>query len=329
MEKFLESNPISRSQIYKELKQLKDDLLEAQWGLKEATTEYEKEDLKEYINYLKMELGWRLIDCGDYEGGLILYQSLPSKTHGEYKANGVARALLEMRRFDDARKTLVEGLKQYPKSSCLWNSLGNVLLELNNELEALKVFEVALKFALPEGEASILYNKSLALNRLGYYGDAEGILQELIKKNPNNPDYIIEMGYCSLYRRDSNDAIDWFLKAKTLGHSCPEIYDGLYCVYRGMSLWSESLEIALRGLQEFPEAPRFYELVGHAYMERKWLGDAKDIIEKGLKKFPDDEGLKELLEKVGDETDDPHGGEILGLLLIVAAVSAHKKLRKK
>lgn len=83
----MESNSMNKIQIYREINQLKDDLSEAQWGLKQATTEFEKEDLREYINYLKMELGWRLIDYGDYEGGLILYQSLPAKTHGEYKAN--------------------------------------------------------------------------------------------------------------------------------------------------------------------------------------------------------------------------------------------------
>jgi Flp pilus assembly protein TadD len=326
----MDSTASKKIRTYKEIKKLKADLSEAQRELKQAATEYEKEDLKEYVNYLEMELGWRLIDCGDYESGLILYQSLPSKTHGEYKANGTARALLEMKKFDEARKTLVEGLKQYAKSSCLWNTLGNVLLELNNELEALKCFRVALKFASPEGKASILYNKSLVFNRLGYYEDAEEILGELIKNNPNNPDYLIEMGYCSLNRGDSNHALEWFLKAKALGHSSPEVFDGLYCAYTEMNLLNESLEVALRGLQEFPEIPRFYELVGHAYMGRNWFNDSKDIIEIGLKKFPDDEGLKELLEKVGDKIDDPpDGGELLGLLLIVTALLAHKKFKRR
>lgn len=203
-------------------------------------------------------------------------------------------------------------------------------LELNDELEALKCFEVSLKFTPPGGKASILYNKSLALNRLGYYRDCQEILRELIENNPNDPDYLIEMGYCSLNREDWNDALEWFLKAKALGTSSPEIYDGLYCAYLGMNLWDESLEAALMGLKEFSEMPRFYELVGHAYMERNWLGDAKDILETGIRKFPADEGIKELLQKVEDRIDDPpEGGELLTLLLIVAAVSAHKKLRKK
>jgi hypothetical protein len=95
-----------------------------------------------------------------------------------------------------------------------------------------------------------------------------------------------------------------------------------------MSLWSESLKIALRGLKEFPEMPRFYELVGHAYLERKWVNEAKDILEKGLRKFPSDEGVKELLQKVDDKIDDPpEGGELLGLILLIAVI--HKKLRKK
>ena len=80
--------------------------------------------MKEMTDDMKLKLAWSCIECREYESGLILYQSLPEKTYGEHKANGVARALLEMKKLDYAKKTLVEGLKQYPKSSCLWNTLG-------------------------------------------------------------------------------------------------------------------------------------------------------------------------------------------------------------
>ena len=44
----------------------------------------------------------------------------------------------------------------------------------------------------------------------------------------------------------------------------------------------------------------------------------------------EDENLKERFQKSEDDIDDPpDGGEILGLLLIMAAVSAHKKLKKR
>jgi hypothetical protein len=77
MEKVLESNPMdgntsNKIQIYRELKKLQDDLLEIQQELKRAKSKSEKEKLKDLINDLKMDLGWKLFDCGEYEKGLAL-----------------------------------------------------------------------------------------------------------------------------------------------------------------------------------------------------------------------------------------------------------------
>jgi hypothetical protein len=54
------------------------------------------------------------------------------------------------------------------------------------------------------------------------------------------------------------------------------------------------------------------------------------MYKKRLKKFPDAQGLREILEKVEDDIDDPskgHKSPHLGLLLLMALL--YKKLMKK
>lgn len=63
-------------------------------------------------------------------------------------------------------------------------------------------------------------------------------------------------------------------------------------------------------------------------MSRRWLNDARDIVSGGLKKFPKDEGLKELLKAIEDEIDNPDDDDkkppIKEILIISALI---KKLR--
>jgi lipopolysaccharide biosynthesis regulator YciM len=122
-------------------------------------------------------------------------------------------------------------------------------------------------------------------------------------------------------------ARDIFEKRK---NDISEIYDGLYSAYQEMGLRNEAMELVLQGLKEFPDVPHLYELLGRAFFERKWVNEAKEILEQGLRKFPSDEGIKELLQEVEDDLDDPQGGEklpIFGLILLMTLI--RRKLRRK
>ena len=74
-----------------------------------------------------------------------------------------------------------------------------------------------------------------------------------------------------------------------------------------------------KGLREFPDEPYMYANLGQGYFEKGWTDEARNVLQQGLKKFPDDERIKELLEKIEDETDDPNKGKkppIIMLLLL-------------
>jgi len=98
----------------------------------------------------------------------------------------------------------------------------------------------------------------------------------------------------------------------------------------GLGMKKEAMEIALEGLTKFPnEDSVLYHNAGTTFLETGCVEEARNVVQKGVEKFPDDEELKTFLKDVENDLDDPPGGEILGSLLIVAAVSAHKKLKKK
>jgi hypothetical protein len=69
-----ESNVTSN---YGKLEALQRKFLSAQREYQQTGSEGEKRRLKRSINHLKMDLAWTLLDCGEYEKGLILYNSLP------------------------------------------------------------------------------------------------------------------------------------------------------------------------------------------------------------------------------------------------------------
>lgn len=295
----MDSNTSNKIQVYKEIKKLKADLSEAEHELKQANERCEKEKLKDLINEIKLDLGWALLECGEYEKGLAVYASVSGLHYQERKYNGIAIALTELGRYDEAKRMLEIGLRKFPKSYALWTGLGILSDYIGDYSGALKSFDTALRFNYGENSGS-LYNKALILIKLGSYRDASSIIDDLIEKYPEDPKYLAERGYLSLEMECPEEALRYLQKAMELYERFPTvdagvaIYTGLCCVYMGLGMKREAMEISL----------------------------------EGLTKFPDDEELKKFLRDVETDMDDPDGDTkpFLGLLLLALL---HKKLRKK
>jgi len=70
--------------------------------------------------------------------------------------------------------------------------------------------------------------------------------------------------------------------------------------------------------------------LGETYFEHGWISEASDVINKGLKKFPDDKRLKAVLERIEDETDNSDDSKkppFLGIMILLSLII--EKLRKK
>ena len=320
----------------KEKKELLQKLFEARMDLEKTKSARKRRHLQEYIDGLKVDLAWTLLDCKEYEKGLALLSSVSWTTHGEMKCNGMARALTEMGHYDEARGLLNRGLRTYPHSYALWTAMGAIYESLGDDFESLKCIETALRYA-PEDNSTGLYNKALALMRIGRPREAVPILEGLFERYPEDPKYLSDRGVCALEMGYPQEALQYYQKAMEIWERNPSVYTGI-CIYAGLcstymelGMKREGMEIALEGLKKFPdEDPVLYQNVGAAFWEMGWRHEAIEVLNKGIDKFPDDEELKQFLKDAEDDTEDPDGGvkpPVLGLMLFMAILQ--KRFRKR
>lgn len=317
------------------LKDLEEKYLCAREQLKQAETKSRKRKLKERMEDIKVDLAWELLDRGEHEKGLALYVSVSGAKHREWKCNGIARALIEMRHYGEARTILEKGLKEFPESSALWTCLGNLHNILGDHSEALICFEAAIR--CDSENSNLRYNKGLALMGLGSYTDAASIMDRLIEEYPQEPLYLAERGNCALESGYPREALQYYQEAMALFPESPKtdtgicIYAGLSAAYIELGMKREAIMTALEGLKRFPDEDSvLYYNAGAAFLGMGWRKEALEVLQKGVEKFPNEEDLEKFLKEVEDDMDDPDKSDrppILGLLLLIAML--HKRRGNK
>jgi predicted Zn-dependent protease len=91
----------------------------------------------------------------------------------------------------------------------------------------------------------------------------------------------------------------------------------------------EAMETALEGISRYPDKePCLYYNLASALTGMGRKEEATEVLESGIKRFPESEHLKKLLIDIED-MDDPHGGTsaTFGILLLVVWVK--RRLRRR
>ncbi|MCX8119183.1 MAG: tetratricopeptide repeat protein [Desulfobacterota bacterium] len=172
------------------------------------------------------------MDQREYKRALKLYRSLPWKSFGEVKFNGYARALTEMGFYEEARKFLEEGLKVYPDSYVLWVAMAALYETMGSYFEALECVEEALN-CFPEDDSVALYNKALVLMRIGCYGEAREIMDELMERAPRDPKILTQRGYLALEMGYPGEALGYYQRAMKVWQEDPTLNEGI-SIYSGL-----------------------------------------------------------------------------------------------
>lgn len=319
-----------------EVKCLEDELYCLEKKLSSLKDASRRKALRNIIDEVKADLGWVLMDQREYERALKLYLSLPWRSYGEVKFNGLARALTEMGFYKEARELLEEGLRRYADSYVLWVAMAALYETMGSYFDALECLEKAFD-CLPEDNSVALYNKALVLMRIGCYGDAQEIMDDLIKRFPEDLKILTQRGLLALETGYPHEALGYYQRAMEIwqGNSTLDegisIYSGLCSVYMDLGMKKEALEIALEGLKRFQDKdPILYHNAGAAFYEMGWKRECLEVLKKGVEKFPNDQELKQFLKEVEDDMDDPDKGDkppLLAAFLLMLLLS--KKIRKK
>lgn len=275
-------------------------------GKLEKTTEpKKKKTLKSELNDLLAQIGELHLDQKEYEKAMSIYNLLPWKSHGEQRYYGITRELIEKEEYEKASELFEEVLEKYPESSTLLNSMGLLLYRTDDQYEALRYFDQALAIEANDN-TPMLYNKALSLNLLGYHEEAYKLLAGLLEIDPDDHQYLVEMGYCNLKRKEPWAAIYYYRTAKELGLESASVYGGLCCSYVDAGLRHEAYMIAKEGVEKIPDDDRLYENFAEAAIDLGRLDEADEVIQKGLALEPENEPLKEFQQVVKQRMAEKH-----------------------
>jgi tetratricopeptide (TPR) repeat protein len=136
--------------------------------------------------------GIKLLNSNEYERAISSFdQALASDTTMIrqsdallYTYQGKSYALIQLNKYEDAVKTLDEGLKIYPKDFILWNNKGLALYNLKKYPDALKSYDTAL--SIDPNYTLSLINKGDTLYKMGRFTDAVDTYSKANVTDPGN-----------------------------------------------------------------------------------------------------------------------------------------------
>ena len=136
--------------------------------------------------------GVRLLNANEYQRAIDLFdQALASDTTMIrqsdallYTYQGKSYALIQLNKYDDAIKTVDQGLAIYPKDFMLWNNKVYSYFKLENNTEALKSYDMALSF--DQNITTTLINKGDTLYKMGRFQNAVDAYSKANVTDPGN-----------------------------------------------------------------------------------------------------------------------------------------------
>lgn len=136
--------------------------------------------------------GIKLLNSNEYQRAIELFdQALASDTTMIrqsdallYLYQGKSYALIQLNNYEDAVRTIDEGLAIYPGDFMLWNNKGYALYNLGNYSEALKSYDMAISFN--QNYTPSLVNKGDTLYKMGRFQDAVDAYSKANVTDPGN-----------------------------------------------------------------------------------------------------------------------------------------------
>lgn len=280
-----------------ELTELTGKMKRLTYAIKKSTDPYKKEDLERRYYGCIMERAELLIKQKEFRSAAALYKKLPRKAYGEQHSHGLAKILIEEGRYDEARTILEKALKKYPESSALLNAMGIFFQRTGDFNEALRYFD-RIDETTDEGSRTLLCNKAITFNWLGYFEEAHKLFASLLESEHDNLEYLEEMGYCNLMRGEKWEALRCFQEARDFGDESVSVYNGLCSACIATGLYHQAYSIALEGLEKLPGEVRLYANLAEAAMALGNIEEAGEIFQKGFALDSECKPLKNLHEKL-------------------------------
>ena len=171
-----------------------------------------------------------------------------------------------------------------------------LLKDLHKPESALKIYDEAIN-AYPQ-DADLLYARGLLAADLGDIEKAETDFKAALAIKPDDSDALNALGYTLADQTDRyEEAYAYVKKALELDPESPAILDSMGWVLFRMKEYSEALKY-LRLAAEKLDDPEIFAHLGEALWTTGAKKEARDILDKASKKYPDNPKLKDALKRL-------------------------------
>ncbi|HEC05967.1 MAG TPA: tetratricopeptide repeat protein [Thiolapillus brandeum] len=171
-----------------------------------------------------------------------------------------------------------------------------LLKDLHKPESALKIYDEAIN-AYPQ-DADLLYARGLLAADLGDIEKAEADFKAALAIKPDDSDALNALGYTLADQTDRyEEAYAYVKKALELDPESPAILDSMGWVLFRMKEYSEALKY-LRLAAEKLDDPEIFAHLGEALWTTGAKKEARDILDKASKKYPENPKLKDALKRL-------------------------------
>ncbi len=217
--------------------------------------------------------------------------------HKSAKLN-LAIAYEKTKRLDESYKILKE-LWELEEDSDAGYFLSLYLKNRKKYNEAMQILDKLIKAGETKGNR-VLYVKAEILIKIGRFDEGISLIEEIISKEPDNPDALNFVGYSLLEKgKELERAYEYIKKALEEKPNDPYILDSLAWYYYLSGKYDKAYEIILKSYEKLKEDPTVLEHLGDILVKLNRKKEAKKFYEDALNFEPEDEeGLKRKIEQL-------------------------------
>ncbi len=271
---------ISLGAIYRRLKRYEESISILQRALDEGHN-------RAMVNYT---LGFTYKDMKNYEDAIDAFESVISVNPDDVLAyNHLGSIYFEQKAYTKSINTFTRGLQVDPNHPILNYNLARCYEAAKNYPDAVRCYENALKTR--PGWADAIRDFSELLIKCQFTKQAQILVEQSIKLNPNDVDLLCILGRIYLNQFDYDNATKTFKKANKLRGSDVIILMGLSEALEKNEKISQALETAIEAMDISPENKDVRKRYVHALLSSQRYAKALEVL-KSLDEETDGKDLQ-------------------------------------
>ncbi len=252
--------------------------------------------LDPYVNRASYHLGWIAEQTGEMDEALRWYRAVDEGPVYVQARARLAVLWAQQGELEQAREELERLLESFPEQAVsLVLTEAEMLIELDRHDEALKIYNAALE---QQGyDTTLLYARAMLAEKMDRLDLLERDLRRILRREPDNAIVLNALGYTLADRTDRYDEAYGLIKQSLLLN--PNNFYTLdsmgWVLYR-----LNRLQEAIEHLQRAGEIRADPEQASHLGEVLWFSGErqqARKVWEEGLERFPDNDKLREVIER--------------------------------